>query len=94
MQTRTFEITGDVDVQYDEHSAEFQEALEGYIDMIDSDGTAESMVKHVAMQMQSWGDHEHMVEAVGYVGLIGQPLPEKDYCGIQISADYGQLEYD
>ena len=94
MQKRVFEITGELAVHYNENSPEFQEALEEYIDMIDRDGTAESMVKHVAMQIKSWGDHEHMVEGVGYVGLIGRPVPERDYCGIQVSPDYGQLEYD
>jgi hypothetical protein len=93
MQKRTIEISGEVEVAYDENSPTFKESLECWNDLI-SDGDAEDMVLHVVSQLRSWGDHEHMIEGVGYVGLIGQPVPAKGYCGIQISPRYGQLEHE
>jgi hypothetical protein len=89
----TLEITGEVEVLYNEQSPEFQQALSVWNELI-CDGDAEDLVKAVVSQLRSWGDHERMIEGVGYVGLIGRPVPEKGYCGIQVAADYGQLIYE
>ena len=93
MEKRKIDISGQAEVAYDANSPYFKEAHEAWNELI-SEGDAEEMVMHVVSQLRSWGDHYNMIEGVGYVGIIGQPLPEKGYCGIQISNDYGQYYYD
>lgn len=94
MKKRTVQIYGELEMVYDENSPEFKESLSCYITLINSDGDVDKMLEYVASQLNSWGDHEHMIEGVGYVGLIDRPVPQKDYSGIQVPADYGVLEYE
>ncbi|MDF7810487.1 hypothetical protein [Hymenobacter sp. YC55] len=88
----TIEVSGEIKVQYDENSPEFKDALESYNELI-SDGDAQDMVIHAISQLKTWGDHYSMIEGVGYVGLIGSPVPEQLYSGIQVSNNYADLHY-
>jgi hypothetical protein len=94
MTTQTFEFTGEVKLAYDENSPEFQEALASYVEVIDSDGDAESMLKYVAGSLSQWGDHEQMVEGVGYVVLMGTDIPKENYSGIQVENTYDERHFD
>ncbi len=91
MQTRTFELTSEVALTYDESSDEFREALGSYREMIDGSGDSDAMLKYVAGCLREWGDHERMIEGVGYVGVVGREVPESNYSGIQVDENYDQL---
>lgn len=93
MKKLTIEVSGEIEVQYDEQSPEFQASLLSYNEFI-CDATPEQMVRNVVSQMQSWGDHYRMVEGVGYIGLIDGEVPKEDYAGIQISNNYADLHYE
>lgn len=92
MKKLTIEVSGEIEVQYDENSPEFQESLSAYNELI-SDGDAEAMVLHAVSQLKSWGDHYNMIEGVGYIGLIDHELPKEAYSGIQVSNNYADLHY-
>jgi hypothetical protein len=94
MTSQTFEFTGEVKLTYDENSPEFQEALESYREVMNSDGDAEAMLQYVAGALSQWGDHEHMVEGVGYVVLEGSDIPKENYSGIQVAQGYDERHFD
>jgi len=87
------ELTGLVELTYDENSAEFKEALEGYREVIDKNGKAEDMLKHVAFYVKRFG-HEGMVEGVGYVGYNGRKPTEEPNSGIMVSEDYDEFDFE
>lgn len=92
MNTLTFEVSAEIEFQYDENSPEFKEALASFNELI-CDGDAVDMLRQVAGQLRQWGDHEMMIEGVGYVGIIGQNPPAHLYSGIQVSANYCDYRY-
>ena len=87
------ELTGLVELTYDENSTEFKEALEGYREVIDKNGTAEDMLKHVAFYVTRFG-HEGMVEGVGYVGYNGRKPTEEPKSGIMVGEDYDEFDFE
>jgi hypothetical protein len=94
MNSRTeFEITGYIELIYDENSPEFKEALEAYKEVIDTTGTKEDMLKHVAFYVTKFGT-DGMVEGVGYVGDNGIKPEAEPYSGIMISDGYDDFEFD
>ncbi|RXK57548.1 hypothetical protein ESA94_20330 [Lacibacter luteus] len=94
MNSRTeFEITGYIELIYDENSTEFKEALEGYKKCIDKTGTKEDMLKHTAFYVTRFGT-DGMVEGVGYVGYNGRKPTEEPYSGIMVSEDYDEFEFN
>ncbi|MBC6988550.1 hypothetical protein [Hymenobacter sp. BT491] len=93
MKKLTILVSAEIEVQYDENSPEFKEALEAYNEVI-SDGNAVDMVSYAVAQLRVWGDHQSMIEGVGYVGLIDNPLPKKLYCGIQVSPNYDARDFE
>lgn len=93
MTKKTFEFTGAVELIYDENSAEFQEALASFRED-DAHASVDAMLKYVAQNLSDWGDHEHMIEGVGYVGLVGSEVPKKSYSGIQVVADYDERDFN
>ncbi len=94
MTTQTFEFTGAVKLTYDENAHEIQEALESYREVMDSDGDLESMLKYVAGALSEWGDHEQMVEGVGYVVLEGRDIPKENFSGITVADGYDERHFD
>ena len=89
----TIEITGQIELTYDENSPEFKEALEGYQEVIEKGASKESMLKHVAFYVTRFGT-DGMVEGVGYVGYNGKKPTEEPYSGIMVGEDYDEFDFD
>lgn len=92
MKKQTIDITGQIELSYDENSPEFQQALDDYRHSCDKTATVEDMLKHVAFHVTRFGT-ETMVEGVGCVGFNGKK-PFEDYCGIMVGEDYDEFEFD
>jgi hypothetical protein len=93
MAKTTIEITGQIELTYDENSPEFKEALEGYQEVIEKGANKESMLKHVAFYVTRFGT-DGMVEGVGYVGYNGRKPTEQPYSGIMVGEDYDEFDFD
>ncbi len=93
MKTTTIDVTGSVELTYDENSPEFQQAYEDYKASMDKDATVESMLKHVAFYVIRFGD-DRMVEGVGYVGYNGRKPDKPNYSGIMVGSGYDDFEFD
>jgi len=87
------EVTGEIELSYDEQSKEFKEALEGYRQCMDKKGTKEDMLKHVAFYVTRFGT-DGMVEGVGYVGYNGRKPTEEPYSGIMVSEDFDEFNFE
>ena len=87
------EITGQIELTYNENSSEFKEALEGYQELIEKEGDKESMLKHVAFNVTKFGTNE-MIEGVGYVGYNGRKPTEEPYSGIMVGEYYDEFDFD
>jgi len=87
------EVTGEIELSYDEQSKEFKEALEGYRQCMDKTGTKEDMLKHVAFYVTRFGT-DGMVEGVGYVGYNGRKPTEEPYSGIMVSEDFDEFNFE
>lgn len=87
------ELTGLVELMYDENSIEFNGALENYREVIDKNGTAEDMLKYVAFSVTRFG-HERMVEGVGYVGYNGRKPAGEPKSGIMVGEDYDEFDFE
>jgi len=94
MTTQAFEFTGEVSLTYDEKSLEFQEALASFRELCDSDATADQMLTHVAQNLSEWGDHERMIEGVGYIAVDGLQVPEKYFSGITVAQGFDERHFD
>lgn len=86
------EVTGQIELTYDENSEEFKEALNDYQTLIDEDGTKEDLLNHVAFYVNRFGT-DGMVEGVGYVGLNGRKPKEEPYSGIMVGEDYDEFDF-
>lgn len=93
MQKAIIDLTGQVELTYDENSQEFKEALEGYRESMERNGTKESMLKHVAFYVTRFGT-DGMVEGVGYVGYNGRKPKEEPYSGIMIGEDFDEFDFE
>jgi len=93
MAKMTIDITGQIELTYDENSPEFKEALEGYQEVIERDGDKESMLKHVAFYVTRFGT-DGMVEGVGYVGYNGRKPTEEPYSGIMVGEDFDEFDFE
>jgi len=89
----TIEITGQIELTYDENSPEFKEALESYQEAIVKKGNKVSMLKHVAFNVTRFGT-DRMVDGIGYVGYNGRKPSEEPYSGIMVSEDYDEYNFD
>jgi hypothetical protein len=87
------EVTGEIELTYNEQSKEFKEALEGYRKCMDKTGTKEDMLKHVAFYVTRFGT-DGMVEGVGYVGYNGRKPTEEPYSGIMVSEDFDEFNFE
>lgn len=87
------EVTGQVELTYDENSKEFKEALDGYRQCIEKNGSKESMLKHTAFYVTRFGA-DGMVEGVGYVGYNGRKPMEEPYSGIMVSEDFDEFNFE
>jgi len=96
MTTQTFDFTGAVELTYDENSAQFKKALASFREVItgEKDTTAQQMLQHVASNLNEWGDHRRMIEGIGYVPVVGDPLPERNWSGIQVAGNYDERHFD
>lgn len=92
MVTKKIRLENEFELTYDEGSAEFKEALEGYRDGMHEDATAEDVLLHVAFYVVRFGI-DAMVEGVGYVGYNGRKPTEKPDSGIMVSEDYDDFQY-
>lgn len=92
MQKTTLEITGEIELSYDENSKEFKEALEGYRHSMEKNGSKESMLKHVAFHVNRFGT-DTMVEGVGYVGYNGRKAEYEPDSGIMVSEDFDEFDF-
>ena len=86
-------VSGEIELEYDENSPEFKEALEGYREVIDSTGNADDVLKQVSYYITRFGT-EGMVEGVGYIGYNGKIPTEEPYSGIMVSLGYDEFDYE
>ena len=93
MKTVKIEVSGIIELTYDENSPEFKEALEGYKDVMEREGTKESMLKHVAFYITRFGIYS-MVEGVGYVGHNNQTLMGEPYSGIMVGKGFDDFDFE
>ncbi len=94
MAKTTIEITGQIELTYDENSTEFKDALASYADSIMERGAKkDAMLKHVAFYVNRFGIDE-MVEGVGYVGYNGREPTEEPYSGIMVGEDYDEFDFE
>lgn len=87
------EVTGEIELTYDEKSKEFNEALEDYRECMYKKATKEDMLKHVAFYVTRFGT-DGMVEGVGYVGYNGRKPTEEPYSGIMVSEDFDEFNFE
>ena len=86
-------IEGEIELSYDENSAEFKEALESYQDVIEKNGTKGSMLRHVAFYVTRFGT-DGMIEGVGYVGYNGRVPKKEPYSGIMVGEDFDEFDFE
>lgn len=86
MKTKTFVVSTDVELSWDENSPEFQEALKSFNEVIWSEGDSNDMLKQIANQVAQYG-HDRMVEGIGYVQLKGQARKDP-WCGVEVESGY------
>lgn len=86
-------ITGQIELTYDENSEEFKQTLIEYRECIDQTATTDDMLKHVAFHVNRFG-FETMVEGVGYVGYNGWKNSEEPYSGIMVGEDYDEFDFE
>lgn len=91
MKTITLDISGSVELTYDENSPEFLEAFSDFKECVDHNATVEEMLKHVAHNVIRFGD-DRMVEGVGYVGFNGRK-PDTNYSGIMVADGYDNFYF-
>lgn len=93
MITKTkIEITGEITLEYDELSVEFQEALNDFKEVIDEDGDKNKMLKQVAFHVTRFGT-ESMVEGVGYVSENGK-IKGQPFSGINVCQNYDEFDFE
>ena len=86
---KTIECTTYIELEYDENSPEFKEALSSYTEMIDTDGDIDGMLKHVCHNVIHFGV-DTMVEGVGYIKPNYRDLYEEEkklFSGITLASD-------
>lgn len=90
--TTEYEVKQVFEVNYDEGSPEFQEALEGYRECINSDADAKDMVKAAVWHIAKYGNN-NMIEGIGYVKYNGLLFPRQlPYSGIEVTESYEDVE--
>lgn len=93
MSKAIIEITGQIELTYDENAKEFKEALKDFREIIDSTGTIEDMLKHVAFNITRFGV-DTLVEGVGYVGYNGRIPKDDTYSGIMVGKDFDEYSFE
>lgn len=93
MAKTTIDVTGQIELTYNEKSKEFKEALESYRDCMERNATAKSMLQHVAFYVTRFGI-DGMVEGVGYVGYNGRKPKGEPYSGIMVGEDFDEFDFD
>jgi hypothetical protein len=93
MSKTKIEITGQIELTYDEKSTEFIEALASYAEIMERGAKKDAMLKHVAFYVNRFGI-DGMVEGVGYVGYNGRKPTEEPYSGIMVSEDYDEFDFE
>lgn len=86
---KSIECTTDIELEYDENSAEFKEALSAYRETIDPDGDVDDMLKHVCHNIIHFGANT-MVEGVGYIKPSYRELYDEEkelFSGITLVSD-------
>jgi len=90
---KTIKIEYIIEAEYDENSKEFQEALESYREVVNSDADADDMVKNAVFQANRRGG-DRMIEGIGYVKVNGRIENEDMYCGPDIDDDQPEADID
>ena len=93
MQKSKIEITGLIELTYDENSEEFQTTLKEYTEIYDKGAKKEDMLLHVAYNVTRFGT-DVMIEGVGYVGYNGRKPTEEPYSGIMVSEDFDEFDFE
>ena len=93
MEKYIIEITGQIDLSFNENSEDFKETLIEFEKSGHIGSTIEDLLKHVAFYVNRFGT-DGMVEGVGYVGLNGI-IPDKyPYSGIMVGEDYDEFDFN
>lgn len=93
MTITTIDVSGQIELSYDENSKEFKEALESYSDVMDRGAGKNEMLRHVAFYVTRFGV-EGMVEGVGYVGYNGRKPVSEPYSGIMVGEDNDEFDFE
>jgi len=86
-QTRSIALEYFITVTYDEKSEQFQKALEGFREVVNSGADAEDMLKNIAVSLIRRRDYKNMIEGVGYVKHNGRCEDETLWCGVEVDTD-------
>lgn len=87
------DFEGQVELFYDRNSKEFKEALKGFREVIDEDGTENNMLQHTAFNIVRFG-YITMVEGVGYVGYDNEKPKGEPFSGIYVGKDYDEMDFN
>lgn len=87
------EVSGQIELSYNENSKEFKEALASYAEVMERGAKKEAMLRHVAFYVTRFGV-DGMVEGVGYVGYNGRKPKEEPYSGIMVGEDYDEFTFE
>lgn len=86
------EVSGQIELTYDENSTEFKEALESYKASMNPKAKKKEMLQHVAFYVTKFGT-DGMVEGVGFVGHNGRKPDEEPYSGIMVGEDFDEYDF-
>jgi hypothetical protein len=94
---KTIECTTYIELEYDENSPEFKEALASYKECIDHEGSADDMLKHVCHNFIHFGV-DTMVDGVGYIKPNYRELYEEEkklFSGITlVSSSFPTFDFE
>lgn len=93
METTQIELTGMVELSYDENSTEFKESLEAFKETINPMADKEEMLKHVAFYVTRFGT-DGIVEGVGYVGYNDRHPDGEPYSGIMVNSGFDEFDFE
>lgn len=88
--TTQIQVSSTIELSYDEDSIEFQEALEGYREIMEPGATVENMLRHVAFYVARFGSIG-MIEGVGYLHIQGTNFESdrEPFSGIEVLRNFG-----
>lgn len=94
MKKTTITVEGEIQLEYDENSIEFQNALASYKEICDENADAEDLIKNVCHNLIRFGE-ERMIEGAGYVKPrhISWDKVPTPHTGIELTTDVDYMDF-